>query len=126
MYKVEMKKFRDTIEEMKKEVLSIIYQVLLEKTVTLKKQCTGGKVNQGTFDSLNDVLARIDQVYADFIDRDDMKNMLDKVKKQVLGVDAEGLRSDESFKKKFGKAMTSIVNEIKSLPDIPLKRAIDF
>ena len=44
----------------------------------------------------------------------------------VLGIDAESLRNSESAKQKFGKEIAAIAKEIKALPDIPLKRAIDF
>jgi hypothetical protein len=126
MYRTEMKKFKDTIEEMKREVLGVIYSALLESATRLKKQCKDGKPNQRTLDTLNTFLSRVDEVYSDFIDRNDVKDAISKIKKQVLGVDAESLRSDESFKKKFGKAITTIVNEIQALPDMPLTRAIDF
>lgn len=126
MYKEEMKKFRGTIEEMKKEVLATIYQVLLETTARLKTQCTDGKPNQRTLNTLSSFLQQIDDVYSDFIDREDMKKMIDKVKKNLVGVTAEDLRDSETFKIKFGKEIGAIAKEIKALPDIPLKRAIDF
>jgi hypothetical protein len=126
MYKLEMKKFKDTINEMKQEVLGTIYQSLLEVTGRLKKQCTDGKPNQRTFNSLNAFLAQIDDVYSDFIDRDDMKEAIKKIKAQVLGIDANDLRSSEDLKAKFGKEIAALGAEIKALPDIPLKRAIDF
>jgi len=126
MYKSEMKKFKATIDEMKQEVLGTIYQSLLEMTGRLKKQCTDGKPNQRTFNSLNAFLAQIDDVYSDFIDRNDMKETIKKIKAQVLGIDADDLRSSEDLKTKFGKEIAALGAEIKALPDIPLKRAIDF
>jgi hypothetical protein len=125
-YKQEMKKFKESIQEMKDEVVGIIYQALFESVDRLKKQCTDGKPNQRTFDTLNKFLAQIDEVYADFVDRGDLKGMIKKIKAQVLGVTAEDLRNNEEMKKDFRDAISKVASEIKALPDIPLKRAIDF
>ena len=126
MYKLEMKKFKETINEMKQDVLGTIYQSLLEMTGRLKKQCTDGKPNQRTFNTVNAFLVQVDEIYSDFIDRDDMKNALKKIKAQLLGIDADDLRSSDVLKNKFAKDIAAIASEIKALPDIPLKRAVDF
>lgn len=125
-YKKEMAKFKDSINDMKKEVVGTIYQALLESTERLRNQCDGGKPNQRTLDTLNKFLKQIDEVYADFVDRGDLKGMIAKVKAQVLGVTAEDLRNNEEMKKDFRDAISKVASEIKALPDIPLKRAIDF
>lgn len=126
-YKKEMVKFREMITEMKKEVSATIYESLLETTEKLKGQLENGKPNQNTLNSLNKFLAQIDDVYADFVDRDDMKATIAKVRAQFLGVSASDLRSSpEEAKKRFAKEVTDLGKEIKALPDIPLKRAIDF
>lgn len=125
-YKKEMSKFKDTIDEMKKEVVALIYEELLEVTARLKKQCTDGTPNQRTFNTLNAFLQKIDEVYMDFVDRKDMKEAIKKVKAQVLGVTAESLRDSEAAKKDFTKALKEVSAEIQALPDIPLKRAIEF
>lgn len=126
MYKDEMTKFKSMVDEMKQEVLSTIYQTLIETTKRLKKQCTDGKPNQRTLNTLNTFLKQIDDVYSDFIDRDDMKKTIDKIKVQVMGIDAKDLRTSEELKKSFVKEITNIGNEIKAISDIPLKRAIEF
>lgn len=126
MYKLEMQKFKESIEDMKKEVLSVIYTELIQLTKRLKTQCSDGKPNQRTFDSLNTFLSKIDNVYSDFIDRKDMKEVIEKIRKEVLGIDAVSLRDSENFKKKFGKEIASLAKEIKALPDIRLKRSIEF
>lgn len=126
MYKREIGKWKETINEMKSEVLGIINSQLLEMTARLKSQCTGGKPSQRTFNSLNEFLTQIDNVYSDFLDHNQLKATIEKVKAQVLGVDADSLRNSESFKKKFGKEIGKIVAEIKAIPDLPLKRAIEF
>lgn len=126
MYKGEMMKFKSMVDDMKQEVLSTIYQTLLEMTGRLKKQCTDGKPSQRTFNTLNAFLNQIDDVYSDFIDRDDMKKAIKKIKAQVLGIDAEDLRTSDDLKNKFAKEIADLANEIKIMPDIPLKRAIEF
>ena len=125
-YKREREKFRETIEDMKKEVVSTIYESLLEMTSRLKEQCTDGKPNQRTLNSLSRFLEQIDEIYTEFIDRDDIKTVVAKIKSQVLGVSAESLRNSDELKNELAKQIKSAMNEFKALPDIPLKRAIDF
>ena len=125
-YKREKEKFRETIEEMKKEVVATIYQSLLDMTTRLKEQCAGGKPNQATLNGLNNFLSQIDGIYSEFIDRDDLKAAIGKVKAQLLGVTAQSFRGSEELKDEWAKQIKGIVNEFKALPDIPLKRAIDF
>jgi hypothetical protein len=126
VYKKEMEKFRETIQEMKAEVISTIYQELLETTNRLRKQCTDGKPNQRTLNTLNEYLKRIDEVYSDFVDRDDLKKAIKSIKAQVLGVTADALRDNDDTREKFRKGISDLVGEIKNLPNIPLRRAIDF
>jgi hypothetical protein len=125
-YKREMGKFRESIEEMKKEVLSMIFENLLDATKRLKDQCTDGKPNQRTLNNLNKFLAQIDNVYSDFIDRKDIKEAIANVKANLLGVDAKSLRESGDYKAQFKKEIASAVEIIKALPDIPLKRSLEF
>jgi hypothetical protein len=126
MYKAEMAKFREAIEEMKREVLGDIYEELLKTTERLKKQSSDGKPNQRTLNNLNLFLSKIDDVYSDFIDRDDMKKAIQKVKASTMGISADSLRDNEALKKKFNTEISKIAKEIQSLPDVPMRRAIDF
>ena len=125
-YKKEMEKFRETINDMKRDVLSIIYSTLLDTTERLKKQATDGKLNQGTFNNLGNFLSQIDEVYKEFVDREDLLKVIQTIKKQMAGVSAEQLRDSESAKEKFRKGISAIAKEIKNLPDMPMKRAMDF
>lgn len=126
MYKREMAKFKQNIDEMKNEVLATITQTLLETTERLKSQCDDGKPNQRTFNNLNKFLKRIDDVYSDFIDRDDLKSAIANVRASILGVDANSLRSQEDFKKEFKTSISAAADCIKALPDVKLKRSIEF
>lgn len=125
-YKKEMMKFAATVSEMKQEVVSTIYQTLTELTERLKKQSKEGKMNQRTFNSLSRFMEQINMVYSEFIDRDDLKKVINKIKSETLGVTAEELRDNETERKRFHKAITSLTKEIQALPDVELKRAIDF
>lgn len=125
-YKREMEKFKQTINEMKQEVVGIIYQSLSDLTNRLKRQSKDGKMNQRTFNNLHKFLDQIDGVYGEFIDRKDLQDTLKKVKAEIKGMSADMLRDNDAQRKKFNKAMTALTNEIQALPDVETKRAIDF
>lgn len=126
MYKAETAKWKETVEEMKKEVLSTIYEELLVATERMKKQMDKDKPNQRTLNNLAKFLDQIDTVYSDFVDRKDMLAVVKKIKTSVLGIDADMLRDSDALKNKFRNEVASLSKEIKALPNIPLKRALDF
>ena len=126
LYKAEMSKFKSSVDEMKKEVVNIIYTELLDKINNLKTQCITGKPSQKTFNYISKFMDRIDDTYSDFIERDDIRNIIAKVKSELGGVEAKELRDDDKFKSDFGKKMKEVVEEIKNLPDTKLKRAIEL
>jgi hypothetical protein len=121
-YKKEMEKFRQTISTMKQEVVGIIYQSLSDLTNRLKKQSKDGKMNQRTFNNLHKFMEQIDSTYSGFIDRKDLQDTLKKVKAELKGMSADMLRDNDAQRKKFYKAITSLTEEIKALPDVESKR----
>lgn len=126
MYANEMAKFKQGIEEMKSEVLSTIAQTLLDATQRLTEQCSDGKPNQRTLNNLNKFLVQIDEVYSDFIDRKDIKEVIAGIRAQVLGVDAKALRENSNFKREFKDAVAKAAESIQALPDVQLRRAMEF
>jgi hypothetical protein len=126
IYKQEISKFKENVEAMKKDVLATIAQTLLETTKRLKEQCSDGKPNQRTLNNLNKFLSQVDEVYSEFIDREDIKSVITNIRASVLGIDANALREGDDFKREFKNAISKVADEIKALPDIPLKRSIEF
>lgn len=126
LYKEEMNKFKNEVEEMKKEVLNLIYNEIVERISNLQRQCIDGKPSQRTLNNLQELFERVENLYSDFIDRKDFKDMINEVKKSVNGVDAKELRNDQKFKTEFAKKMKSVLNDLKNLPDVKSKRFIDF
>lgn len=123
-YKKEIGKFKDMVQDMKDDVVATVYQVLTETAGRLKQQSDNEKVNQLTLNSLNSFIQKIDDVYADFIDRDDMKKVIGKMTKELLGVESKDLRSSEEARKQFAKSIKDIADDLKAIPDVPLKRSI--
>jgi hypothetical protein len=126
VYKQEMRKFKESIQEVKDDLIATIYTELVEKTKTLLSQCDKGKPNQRTLENLNKFFVQMDEVYSDFVDRKDIKDIAKKIKAQVLGIDADSLKGESQAKEEFKKALSEATEQLKALPDIKLKRAIDF
>ncbi len=126
IYLNELNKFKTDVSTMKQDVVNIIYTELIDRIKTLQKQCTDGKPSQKTFNKMNKILAQIDEVYSDFVDRQDIKDMIAKIKTLVTGVTADDIRSSEEFKKEFKNSMAKAFEEIKNLPDAELTRSLDF
>jgi hypothetical protein len=125
-FKAEQQKFKGMVEEMKQEVLSTIYESLLSATSRLKKQCEDDRFNEATLKSLNKFIDKIDEVYSEFVDSKSMREAIKKIKANILGITAEELRSKEDLKAEFAKNVGALINDLKAMPDIPTKRALDF
>lgn len=126
LYKEEMSKFKDQIEMMKKEVVNIIYTELLELVNRLKNQSTSGKPSQRTLNTLNSFMERIDETYSDFLERKDMRSIIEKIRKIAGNISADDLRNDDKFRSEFGGKMKTLLKDISSLPDVEAKRAIEL
>ena len=126
LYTEELDKFRKDVSTMKQEVVNIIYTELCDRIKMLQKQCSDGKPSQKTFNKMTRVLGQIDEIYSDFIDRQDIKDVVEKVKRLVSGVTADNLRDSESFKNEFKTSMAKTFEEIKNLPDTELTRSLEF
>jgi septal ring factor EnvC (AmiA/AmiB activator) len=83
-------------------------------------------MNQRTFNNLQKFLEQVDSTYSGFIDRADLQATLKKVKAGIKGMSADMLRDNEAQRAKFHKAISALTAEIKALPDVETRRAIDF
>jgi hypothetical protein len=125
-YRRAQTQFTETINAVKKDVVNTIYTELAELTIRLKRQSKDGKMNQRTFNSLSEYFTKINDIYSEFVDRQDLVEAINKIKTQVLGASADMLRDNDGQRKKFHKAISESLSEMQALPDIELKRALEF
>jgi len=126
MVTAEKTKFKADIQEMKDLTVALVGEKLLKGITSLQKQCTDGKVNAKTVNSINTLLGRVDEVFNDFLENEKLRDMLAEVKKFVNEKGIDTIKDDTGWQKKIAKKIEIVANELENLPEIKAKRAIDL
>ena len=128
LYKDTVAKINSTVDAVKQEVVNIVYTELLNRAKQVVSQCNGrgGKPNQKTLNGFQKIFNRIEEAYADFIDRDDLFAAIAKIKEELTGIEAKKLRDNDSLRRKFKKKMIEVSETLEALPDTEMLRAIEF
>lgn len=125
MMQEEIQKAKAEISEMKAMTMQMVRETLLKRISTLQEQCEEDKVNKRTVNAWNDWLNKFDSLWSDFVWRDDLRNVVDQVRK-TMTVDADNLKEDEKFRNRMGKELGKVVKELQNLPEIKSARAFDL
>lgn len=123
IYKKEMAKFKQDIEDMKIQTVRTVCKELMNRIDVLKDQCETGKVNQATMNSIGSFMERFDQVWAGFVNETDVKKMMEDMKLYLEGTDADMLRYDDDFRQMVANKAAKIA---KQLENKGYKRSIDI
>jgi len=126
IYKQEVQKFRDEMQEVRDMTLDVCKTEMLKKIDSLKKQCIDDTINTSTVNAVNDFLEKFDRLYSDFIDDNKVKEMIADVKEYMSGTEADYLRADESFRKLVGDKMGKVSESLQAIPDKKAKRRIEL
>jgi len=128
IYKQQMEEIKSNIAEMKDYVLKVVSNELVERMATLQGQCTSGKINQATIQSVNNLVERFDNLYGDFLDARKIKTYVEELKEYLEGTDADMLKVSAEFRAAVGKKAKEIGAGIQTLPEVQgkLKRSFDF
>lgn len=126
LYAREVEKFKAEVNQMKKDVLISFKQAIVERLGVLAEQCNGGKVNQATVESVNNLLGKFDSLWAGFIDVQQVKGLVGDLKEYMDGTSAEMLRSDDEFRTVVGKKMTEIAKTVEAIKEPKADRFLDF
>ncbi len=125
MYKREQKKFSNMVKEMEEMTVNLVANRLLQRIDNLKKQCSGGRINTLTVDSVDDFLGKWDDLWSGYVDHSKMHSIMKQLKTQMKKVTADDLKDSEAFREEVGNKMDKLINRLKKIPDVQLKRKLD-
>jgi len=126
IYKQEMQKFRDEMQEVRDMTLDVCKTEMLKKIDSLKKQCIDDTINTSTVNAVNDFLNKFDSLYSDFVDDGAVKSMIADVKAYMSDTEADDLRNSEDFRNIVGKKMSEVSEGLQAIPDKKAKRRIEL
>ncbi len=127
VYQEEFKKIQDDLFDMKSTVKEMILKEVLEKAARLKEQSgPKGKPNQRTINNIFKFFSKVEEIYADFIDEEEVKEMIENFKKLVDGVDANDLRNEsKKFRTQFSNQVKNVLADATKI-NTESGRAIDL
>lgn len=125
VYKREQRKFAGMIKEMEEMTVNLVANRLVRRINKLAGQCSSGKVNAGTVNSIDRFLQKWDELWSGYVDETKMKSIMRQLKAQMKKVDTESLKDSEDLREQVGTKIESLVSKIKAIPNVQLKRKLD-
>lgn len=126
MMEDEIRKAKAEISEMKAMTMQIVRETLLKRLDVLQKQCVDDKINVNTVAAWNDWLVKFDDLWSDFVWREDLRKVVEYVRGTLKTASSDVLKENEKFREEVGKKLGTAVKELQNLPEIKAKRAFDL
>jgi len=126
LYQMEMKKFKEEVQEMKTITVTTIGQILIDRVDRLSTQCAEDKINARTINNIVKFVDNFETEWDGFIAHKELKAIFKDVKKHVVKNGSDVLKDNEAVRKEVGKKMEKLVKTLELLPNVKLKRNIEF
>lgn len=126
LYKSEMQKFKEEVQEMKRLTVQAIAQTIIERVERLGKQCADDKINAKTVNNITKFVESFENEWDGFIAHKELKAIFVDVKKYVSENGSDILKDNEKIRDEVGKKMKKIVKQLENLPDVKVKRKLIF
>ncbi len=125
IYKKEKEKFYKMMQEMEEITINIIANSLIARVKSLSVQCKNKKIKSSSILGINRILKRWEDNWKDNIDEKQIKKIMKQVKADMKKISPEKLNGDVHFQSTIKTKMDKIVQQIKLIPNVKLKRKID-
>lgn len=126
IYKEEMKRFKEDVQEMKDLTVSLVGNAMMTKIDSLRKQCSNDSVRKGTVDSVHTFLEKFDEIWDGYVGHDELRKMIKEVKDYMDGTNAQMLQVDDKFRGMVESKMDDVVKGLEAVPGVTRKRSIDL
>ncbi|RLC32407.1 hypothetical protein DRH13_01800 [Candidatus Woesebacteria bacterium] len=126
IYKKEQEKFQGMVKQMEEMTITLVGNMLFKRIQKLAGQCESGKINSGTFESIERFLKRWDDIWKEHVDERKMRSIMISMKKQMKSASVERLKNNDDFREKIGSSLEKTMEKIKAVPDFSLKRSLDI
>lgn len=126
IYKEEVNRFKEDMEKTKQMTLNLFVNSLVERANTLFQQCESDSAKTATIESTMRLMDRFDDLFSGFIEEKKVRKAVDDVKLYLEGVDQSMLNIDNEFRAIVGDKMRDIVNTVKTVPGVTLKRGLEL
>jgi len=126
VYKRETEKLRGMVKQMEEMTINLVGNMLHKRIKKLSSQCESGKINAGTFNSIELFMKRWDELWRDNVDEKKLKMVMARLKKEMKGASVDRLKGNEEFRENLGSQLETIMKKLHQVPDFTLKRKLDI
>lgn len=126
MYKRETEKFSGMVKQMEEMTISMVGNMLFRRIKKLSGQCETGKINAGTFNSVDRFLHRWDDLWKDHVDEKKLTLIMAQLKREMKKASVDRLKDNESFREAVNSQLETTMEKIKAIPNFTLKRKLDI
>jgi len=126
VYKEEVERFKQDISKMREMTLNAVGNALISRVKSLSEQCENDEVRTNTVESVKRFLEKFDEIFAGYVDNTKLQKLIGEVKEYMDGTDADMLSADDQFRSVVGSKMKEVVEEIKTVPGMQLKRGFEL
>ena len=126
VYKEQLSQARRDLQDMIDTGIRTIGQQFYESITKIRNQCSDGKVNRSTLESLHTFLDSFESKWDDYLGHEKLAQMISECKDYLEDVDAADIRNSDDLRGAIAEGMNDIINEFESTVDARLHRKLDF
>jgi hypothetical protein len=126
IYEAEKEKFQKEMEQWRRMVLNEVGNALMTRLDSLIQQEQKGTMNAGTMNAVNTFLEKFDNLWDGFVFSEEMRKLVKDLKQYAGTVERDRIKDNPVMQKDIAAKAKELSAKLENVPDVNLKRAIDF
>lgn len=114
----EKAKFQELMAEMEQNTIAFIQEKLIERCNVLAEQCSDGKINRATMNSISSIVDQWEEIWSDCIEQKSLNSAIKSVRLTLKSVgDVDQFKTNESLQNKVENKLEKIIKRLENLPN---------
>lgn len=126
IYEAEKEKFQKEMEQWRRMILNEVGNAFMARLDSLIQQEQKGTMNAGTMNAVNSFLEKFDNLWDGFVFSEEMRKLVKDLKQYAGTVDRDRIKDNPVMQKDIAAKAVELSAKLENVPDVNLKRAIDF
>ena len=126
IYEAEKEKFQKEMEQWRRMVLNEVGSALMTRLDSLIQQEQKGTMNAGTMNAVNPFLEKFDNLWDGFVFSEEMRKLVGDLKQYAGTVERDRIKDNPVMQKDIAAKAKELSAKLENVPDVNLRRAIDF
>jgi hypothetical protein len=126
IYEAEKEKFQKEMEQWRRMILSEVGNSFMIRLDSLIQQEAKGTMNAGAMNAVNNFLEKFDNLWDGFVFSEEMRKLVGDLKQYAGTVERDRIKDNPVMQKDIAAKAKELSERLQSVPDVNLKRAIDF